>query len=628
MPYPDTDQAAIYRSPQKQYQIKALIRLDLPVFSGDVFDGFDGTELNPDYWHKFSPSWGLLEVSGGAVSFGTSSPGISESYFVTKPNIWFPKRTDTDWTLQFRMKVDAYEGFGTFIDLISLQQYRAIMRIEANTNGLPEQVPGFVGGLSIQIPSRTQVMNLGLDTSYNTYKVEYDAAAKQYEFFIDQESGSGFQSITTLSAVNNRADMLVFGNAGVRQGGVSDWTRMTAEYVRMIGTPEEFDVPEWASPQYLYDQLQYDNELWSELPSVIRGRIDQRKSNEADTLELDLINFTILDERDPVRRLYTHFTFMNRFIKIVSRINDGFTWTPWRQLFIGSCDEKNIELRENGETVLTLRARDWVRKRLAETKVIRAYSDFGDEVEGLYMHFSVGEIMQDLAQNVCGLPYSSLQIPATPYNKPKTLNIAGDSASQVITNLMQGMGFTWWVDMSTGQVFIQPLPMGTDTPGYWLKTDGEVESIVWNQSSLDHVAAIEFGISNTEFQGGGFSLSHPITPVPFYGRIELVDAVVAQSDVGLNITEIPQRVYMQSIRELGSVRVTMSCQDWVEHNLEIGLVDDTYLGIREKDGPWLIDGFTHEWEGSTRFRQEVLLVKQHPDEVVREALTEHVFGIP
>lgn len=628
MPAPTAEQAAIYRSPQKQFEVKAFVRLDFPTFSGNVFDGFDGSELNPDYWHKFSPSWGLLEVSGGAVSFGTSSPGISESYFVTKPNIWFPKRTDTDWTLQFRMRVDAYEGFGTFIDLISLQEYRAILRLEANTNGLPDQVPGFNGGLSVQVPARTQVDNLGFDTSYNTFRIVYTASSREYEVFIDQESGSGFQSVVTLSAVNNRADLLVFGNAGIRQGGLSDWTRMTVEYVSMIGTEEGFAVPDWASPQYLYDQLQYDNELWSELPSVIRGRIDQRKSNEADTLELDLINFSILDPADPLARLYTHFSFMNRFIKILSRVNDGFTWTPWRQIFLGSCDEKNIEIRDTGETLLTLRARDWVRKRLAETRVIRAYSDYGDAVDGLYMNMDCGQIMQDISQNVCGLPYSALQIPATPYNKPKTLNIAGDPASQVFSNLMTGMGFTWWVDMTTGQVFIQPLPMGSDTVEYWLNTEGEVESIQWNQSSLEHVAAIEFGISNTEFQGGGFSTAWPITPVPFFGRIEFIDAVVAQSDVGLNITEIPHRVYMQAIRELGSVRVTMDCQDWIEHNMEIGLIDNTYLGIKESDGPWLIDGWTHEWEGSTRFRQEVLLVKQHPDEVVREALTEHVFGIP
>jgi hypothetical protein len=616
MPVPTVDEAAIYRSPQAQFEIKTLVRLDFPVFSGNILDNFDGTELNPDYWYKFSPSWGLLNVAGGEVEFGTSSPGISESYFVTKPNIWFPRKTDTDWTLQWRSKVTAYHGFGTFIDLVSLAQYKAIVRLEMNA-----------GGLSVQMPSRTQVLGLGLDTTYNTFRVVYTAAAKEYELFVDQESGSGFQSLATLSAVNNRADFLVFGNSGVRQGELSDWTTVKVDYCSVIGTEEQFEVPDWAGPQYLYDQLQYANELWAELPAVIRGRIDQRKSNEADTLDLDLINFTILDKGDPTARLYTHFSFMNRFIKVLSRVNDGFNWTPWRQIFLGSCDEKNIDLRDNGETVLTLRARDWVRKRLAETRVIRAYSDFGDPVEGLYMNMDCGRIMQDIAQNVCGLPYSALQIPATPLNKPRTLNIAGDPASQVISNLMQGLGFTWWCDMTTGQVFIQPLPMGTDTVEYWLNTDGEVETIRWNQSSLEHVAAIEFGISNTEFQNGGFSLAHPVTPVPFFGRIELFDAVTAQSSSVLDATEIPQRVYMQAIRELGSVLLGMSCQDWLEHNIEIGLIDNSYLGIKEKDGPWIIDGWTHEWQGSQSFKQEVLLVKQHPDEIIREALSEHVLGI-
>lgn len=614
---PSGSESEIYRGQDLQFQVKAYVRLDFPTFSGNVFDGFDGIELNPDYWHKFSPSWGLLNVAGGEVEFGSSSPGISESYFVTKPSIWFPKRTDTDWTLQFRIQATAFNGFGTFIDLCSLQQYRAIMRLAADATGY-----------SGYMPNGTKVLTLDGDTSYNTFKVTYTAASKQYEFFIDYENGGGFQSLATMSAVNNRADFLVFGNSGVRQGELADWTTFKVDYVSMIGTEEGFDVPEWASPQYLYDQLQYDNELWSELPSVISGRIDSHKSNEADTLELDLINFTILDKADPTTRLYTHFSFMNRFIKILSRVNDGFEWTPWRQIFLGSCDEKNIEIRDTGETVLTLRARDWVRKRLAETRVIRAYSDYGDVVEGLYMNMNCAQIMQDLAQNVCGLPFTAINVPNTPYNTPRTLNIAGDPASQVFTNLMQGLGFTWWCNHATGQIFVQPLPMGTGVPQYWLSTDGEVETIQWNQSSLEHTAAIEFGISNTEFQNGGFSLAYPVTPIPFFGRVELVDAVVAQSDAALGLAEIPQRVYMQSIRELGSVRVNTSCQDWLEHNIEIGLIDNSYLGIKPEDGPWLIDGWTHEWEGSTSFRQEILLVNQHPDRVVREALSEHVAGIP
>lgn len=617
MPVPTADEAAIYKSPFKQFQVKTLIRLDQVVFESPVRDDFNGSELDSTKWHSFSPSWGLLSVGGGEVSFGTSSPGISESFFVSKPNVWFPKSIDHDWTLQLRVKVTGFNSHGTFITIGSLQKFRGLMRIGAN----------LAEGLYLEMPATTSphFVDYGLDTSYKTYRLVYTASTQMYEVFVDEEGGGGFISQGTLSAVNYRADYIVFGNAAVRQGGVADWTTMTVDYIQMTGTTEAFEVPEWAGPEYLYDDLQYQQELWAELPSVIRGRIDISKDSESDTLDLDLINLTYLDKGDPLIRVYTNFNFMNRFIKVLSRVNNGISWTPWRQIFLGSCDEKQTEQRDTGEVVLTVRARDWIHKRLAETRVIRAYSDYGLVVEGMVMNLYVHEIIQDIAQNVCGLPYSAIDVPATPNNRPRTWNVAGTPAATAIRELLDGMGFVQWVNHETGQVIMRPSPdIVSGDIDYWLKTDEEVELVNWNQSTLDHTAQVEVGIANTTFQNGGFSEAYPITPIPFYGRIEFVDSVVAQSNADLNAENTPHRIWWNLIRDLGSVVVHASCQDWLEHNLEIGLLDNTYLGLNADDGPWFIEGWMHEWEGTQTFSQEITLLNQHPDRVVRESLTEHV----
>lgn len=613
MPYPTTEEAAIYKNKFKQFEVECFIRLDYPVFSGYVSDNFDGAELNPDLWHSFNPSWGRLEVTGGEVIFGTSSPGITESWFVTKENIWFPRSTDNDWFMQTRVRTDTINGFGTFIDVISLEQYRPLFRIEVNA-----------GGTAVQMPAPTDVITLGPDLTYNTYRLEYHASTKEYELFIDQESGSGFVSLGTMSAVNYRADYMVFGNSGVRQGFLSDWSVLRVDYLIVSGTPEDFNVPEWAGPQYLYDQLQYQNELWARLPSVIRGSINVDKENESDTLDLDLVNYTWLDKGSPESRIYTRFSFLNRFIRVISRVNNGIDWTPWRQIFLGNCDEKQIEQRPDGSVVLTLRARDWVRKRLEETKVVRAYSDYGLPVDGLFMNMTVAQIVQDIAQNVCGLPYSAVYIDETPENTPRTYNIAGRSASEAIAELMGGLGLTWWVNYENGQVVIEPWPFGTDTPQYYLRTDEEVESINWGQSAFESLSQIEIGISNTEFQNGGFANAWPPAPVMFHGRVDFVDIITVQTSGQQDRGLIGRKIFMGRIRKLGSLRVTMKAQDWVSHNLEIGVEDDTYLGIRRSDGPFIIDGWTHSWEGNNDFTTELSLVSQHPDNVLRDMQTGHI----
>lgn len=615
MPVPTAEEAAIYKSPGLFFETKVLVRLDRPVFTSPMRDDFNGSALNPDNWHSVSPSWGLLEVAGGTVRLGTIIPGINESWFVNKENIWLPRSTTYDWTLEFRMRVNVFNGFGTLITLQSLEQWQGIFEVEVNT----------ALGLSIQMPNENEIENLGADTSWNTYRLVYTASNREYEFFIDEEGGGGFVSRGGLSAVDYRADLLVFGNAGSRQGILGDFSEIEIDYVEVIGTSEAFEVPEWAAPQYLYDQLQYQAELWAELPSVIGGTAEFDKENAADTLQLDLINFVYLDQGDPAIRAYTHFNFMNRFIKVLNRVSNGERWTPWRQIYLGSCDEKSIEQRSDGSVVLTLRARDWVRKRLAETRTIRAYSDYGLVVEGLVMNLSVGEIIQDIAQNVAGLPYSAISLPATPFNTPRTFNIPGSIATGPITDLMRGMGWTWYVDHTTGQVIIGPFFFGTGIPQYWMRTDEEIMIINWDQSSLNQVAQAEINITNTEFQDGGFGNTYPETPVPFYGRIEIMDIITAQqNNPDLLITGLPFEIFRSQIRRLGGLKLTAPCQDWVTHDIELGIIDNSFLGIKAEDGPWIVDGYRYTWKGTVSFETEITLANAHPDRVLLDSATGHL----
>jgi hypothetical protein len=371
---------------------------------------------------------------------------------------------------------------------------------------------------------------------------------------------------------------------------------------------------------YLYDPIGYDQELWAYLPTMLRGRITMNKRNTADALQLDLLNYMHgYTEEDPQWQLYTDFSFANRPILVESRVSDGYEWTGWRTIFIGCCDEKEIEEREDGDTVLTVTARDKWRKKLMETHLIRAYAD-GAAVEGLITGKCVSDIIQDISQEGCGLPYSALQCQATPHNKPKTFNIAGDSAASAIQKLLEDTALCWYPRLSDFQIQVRDWFFGTDSPGYSLSTRDEVETVRWSHRSQDALAILELNIENTEFMGGGFSTNFPHAPVPYYGRVAFESAVVAQTATSLYGRPIHYLRWKRENREVGSIEVRMQAQDWVEHDLEIAVYDHKYLGLGDRHGPWVVDGWTHDWEGSSKFDTTLELVNQHPDRILRASL--------
>ncbi len=617
MPYPTVEEARIYKSPYKFFQVRCATRLDHPVFTDPFEDNFSGSALNEDLWNKKLPTWGSIVVAGGTVTIGTLGIAISPAWISSKPNMAFPKTTDTDWTFETRMRFQNLTVFGVFLRICTLEDANGILGISCNS----------VVGLDVTFPDRgTERWAPGVDTTWNRYKLAYSAASKEYTLSIDANDDGAYElGPWTISSVGLRADYIAVGNTVARQGTALNWTEIEIDWIRVTGTSESYEFPVWANPSYMYDALGYDNEVWTVLPTVLRGRIDIHKRNVADALQIDLLNFSHgYDPANPMWRLYTDFSFANRPIKVESRVSDGFNWTPWRTIFIGSCDEKQIELRENGEPVLTVTARDIVRKKLATTHIIRAYATYDTLIEGLHVNMSVQEIIWDIVQNAAGLPYSALYVQGTPYNQPMTFNIAGDSCADAIVRLLDETALCWYPRLEDFQIQVQDWFYGTDTPGYRMSTAEEVSVVQWSESAVGALANLELAIENTEFEAGGFSTNYPHVPVPFFGRTLYESTITAQSDGDLFNNPLHFKRWKRANREIGSILITGECQDWVSHDLEIAVLDSKYLGLREDHGPWVIDGWTHDWEGDKRFSTETHLVNQHPDRLIRSSLQGHI----
>jgi hypothetical protein len=615
--YPTTEEMAIYKSPYKIFDVKCYVRLDHPVFISPFHDHFDGTTLNESLWNKKKPTWGALTVAGSAITLGTTYEAISPAWICSQPNVAFPKNTTTDWLFETRLRFPTITGYGVFLRICSLENVDAVMAVKAN----------LAEGVIVKAPDESSegsptLWSGGLTNNYFRVRVAYSAIAREYTISVDANDDGVYESGPyTVTAVGYRADYIVVGNSTARQGDLGGWTEIQVDYITVTGTSESYALPKWAGPMYLYDSIGYDQELWAPLPLVIRGSISVAKENITDTLSLDLLNYSYgYDPEDPQWHVYTDFSFANRPIIVKSRISDGRAWTNWRQIFTGTCDEKNIELRENGNCVLTLTARDRYRRRLDMTHLIRAYAKFDTEVDGLIRNLVVSDIIQDIAVEGCGLPDRAIDIVCTPHNLPTTFNIAAESGAAAITRLLRDAALCWYVDHSTGQVYVREWFWGTDTPKYRMSTSEEITDLSWMENGVDHLAIMELAISNTEFQGGGFATNFPHAPVPFFGRSTYESTVVVENTGALYGRGVHFLKWKVENRNVGGLSVRTIGQDWFQHDQEISVLDRKYLGLNESHGPWVVDGWTHEWEGTTRFSSTLQLAHQHPDRLIRDSL--------
>jgi len=611
MPVPTTEEAEIYKSAYKLFDIRAYIRLDHPLYESPFEDHFLGAALDENKWYRFLPSWGTLTVAGSTILLGTSIPAISPAWVCSKEAIAFPNVQKDYWVHEWRMRFPTITGYGVFYRVCSLDSPEAIVAVKCN----------LADGLTLEFQDGTRVWQPGADSTWNRFRFEYLPDTDQYRLTADADDDGIFElGPWTISATNLKPDYIVIGNSTARQPWLGTWTEIEVDYVRTTGVSELYDIPVWAGPQYMYSDLGYADEVWAELPTVLRGNIDVHKRNICDILQLDLVNFNFgYDPAAPDFQLYTNFGFLNKPVLVRSRVSDGFSWTPWRNIYRGVFDEREIEERENGDTVLTVSARDIVRRRLARQHTIRAYSDYGLPITGLYMNMTAQQMILDLIQNVAGLPSSAAYVQETPSNTPRNFNITGESLADAIMKLMDDLGFCWWIRLSDGQLQIQDWYWGTGVPDYQMHTGEELTLVRWSEGATDLKSIVELTVENANIAGASsFSTNYPHAPFPFYGPKEYVTAVVAQDAGDLAARQLQWHRWRRLNRDIGGIRVRASCQDWVEHDLQIAVKDDKYLGISpEKHGVYIIDGWRHEWEGTSKFDTELILAPERPQNIIR-----------
>jgi hypothetical protein len=152
-----------------------------------------------------------------------------------------------------------------------------------------------------------------------------------------------------------------------------------------------------------------------------------------------------------------------------------------------------------------------------------------------------------------------------------------------------------------------------------MSTGEEIRLINWTESAFDATGAENLTIGNTELGAGGFTTKWPPSTEPYYGRQVHSDAVVLQTSVQHDARPVAALLWWQRNRKLGSIEVTALAQFWVEHNLEVGIKDDRFLGFGRNEC-WIVDGWEHSWSGDEAVVTRIRLINAHPDRFLRQGL--------
>lgn len=613
MGYPTHDEARIYKSKTIQSQIRAAVELDYPVFSGTFHDDFNGAGL-PDStkWFINHPSWGLCTQWVGALWIGTSSAGIASSWIQSKHNLAFPLRRDTDWEFRVRAAAATITGYGNFIRICgrSFRDCEAIWAVKANlADGLHVNMPD---GFSVQ----NTRWNNGLDVSFNRYRVIYDASAQTYTCYIDADDDGTYEIGPFTENVNGRyADAIVIGNSTAIQGALGDFTEWHVDWVDITGTAESIVYPDWAAP------FTYDGTRFSYLPTVLSGHVSCDKQNVVDAATLELDNF-YRDERMEARpKMYADMRFLNRRGIIEGRATDGAgNWTPWEMLLDGLCAEKQIELDRGGRCTLSLPMRDRWRARADDMEILACYADPAAPIQGVDCNMTVQEIIEDIYQVKCGLPAASHNVQATPNMTPRNYNVFRQSAQSAVKTIADHGALGIWQRRSDARIEVADYDWGSDDPQYRMHTAEEILFVRWTESAFDVTSAEQLGIENTNL---GIPFEHVWPPhrEPYHGRLIHSNAVSLQTSVDHDNRPISALIWWIRNRNLGSVEVTAPAQFWVEHDLEVSVIDNIFLGLKD-DQYWMIDGWEHRWSGEEVCVTRIRFINLHPDIFLRTNLVE------
>ena len=610
MAVPTFLEAQIYKSPTICSQIRVAVGLDYPVFSGAFHDDFNGAGL-PDAakWFSTNPSWGKLQQVAGALEVGTTVPGIAPSWCQSRHNLAFPLKRYTDWVFEIRCAANPITGYGAFVRICgrSFRDAEAIWALKANTaDGLEVHGPdGFF--------SDTVLWSNGADSTVNRYRVTYDASAQTYTVEIDADDDGTFEIGPFVYAVAGRyADAIVIGNSTAVQGALGAWTEWHVDYVDVVGVAEAVADPDWAAP------FTFETEHYTYLPANLGGQVNLDVDNVVDAGEVRLANFGLDEEMNEARQLYTDVRFLNRPIFVEARAGDGQgNWTAWQLMFRGKCAEKRVDVGEGGNCTLSVPFRDRYRATADDMEINGCYSDAGAAIDGVVMNKIVSQIMADIYDNKCGLPAAAHNIVATPNNKPRNYNVFRKSGQQSVKELADMTALCLYQLKATGVIQVQEWFWGTDVTLYTMNTGQEIRSLNWTESAFDVTSAEQLSLENTEYPAGGFTATWPPHRQPFYGRQVHSNAVTCQVAADLYARPINCLVCWVRNRKLGSVTVKAKAQLWWSIGDEVRIRDARFLGL---DDIYILDGYTHSWDGDNVIESEGRFIFPHPDRFLRENL--------
>lgn len=603
------EQTEIFKSPTITGEVRAAVELDFPVFSGHFEDDFNGLGA-PDStkWFMFNPSWGLCTQWVGALWVGASSPGIAPAWVQSRHNLAFPLSRDTDWVFEIRCAAATITGYGAFIRLCgrSFRDAEAVFAIKANT----------ADGLDVHCPDGFTADNIvwsnGADTSFNRYRVRYSASAQTYTVDIDANDDGTFEVGPFVVPVAGRyVDAMVLGNSTAVQGSIGAWTEWHIDYVDVLGTAETVVDPDWAAP------FTYDGTRFSYLPSLLSGRWNWDKDNIVDAAELVLDNFALDEDMSELFALYSDMRFLNRRCIIEARAGDGDgRWTNWTLMFDGKCAEKDIELDESGNCSLVVPIRDRWRATADDMEVNAAFSDAGTAIDGVAMNLTVAGIIEYLYQQRCGLAAATHSVVATPNNTPRNRNVFRQSAQQAVKALADETALAVYQRRSDAQIQVQEWDWGDDAPRYTMHTAQEIRFLKRTESYADVTSAEQLSFENTEYPQGGFTSTWPPHREPFYGRQVHANSTTQQTSADHDANPVAAKKWWVRNRKLGSIIVRAKAQIWWEHNDQVKIVDNKFLGIADT---YILDGASFTFD-SNGIECEGRFIFPHPDRFLRANL--------
>ena len=625
MSVPTGIEAEIYASSVKTSDIRVKIQLDRVRAETNFVDEFAGATLNPALWNKIQPSNTIVEVTGGKLKLRSTLATNAFPVVWSMPGKTFPQDPSISWTLEFTIDFPTITGFGVFFQVIDLVNANPIMGIEVNSLDY-----------SIQMPWQTEIESLGAGhTTSHDYELIYTppvgAGAGSYELKRDTVSKG------TLSASSRPAWAIVIGN-GTVQTTEADWTEVNVSRVDVnLVTVEDQDYPEWTDREQItiYDGAGENAHPFGRLPTVIDYQEHSHERNQIDQAMVTLAAAGFIFGMSDVGYgsgyrpdLYAGFEWENRLCIVESRQGDGQRWTTWKEVLRGLCAQPEVSNEAGGKTVrLTLR--DYHRAIMQASHLIQGYSDAGEDMPGVKMHYSAPDIMTDIA-SLAGSGAVSMEVHAdivaqeaavVPRNWQllsanalgSFLEIADDLVARVYRSTAQG---------DKGKIMVDDYRFGTDTPTFFPSLEADIVNLDWVESTYGMTAQILENVQHSEFSE--FTEVYPPAPIPPIGARLSHNSRVAQEANDINGIGSPTRRLAHlrwrfENRELNSVAISMVGQDWLAHGIETKVLDRKVLRIQQEN--YITIGWNYSWNARQGWRTTVHLANQHPEKAVMRSQT-------